>query len=186
MTAAARSHRTAVALVPPADRHPAIQAIRARHDRQLRRWPPHVNLLYPFVPPEALEEAIPALVAAAARVPAFTVTLARFRWFAHRSGPGGRRFTVWLAPEPAEPVIALQAALQAAFPAHDDLRRFPHGFQPHLSVGQAAGDDGLQRLLAEVQPGWEPLVVPVREVVALRRGPDTPFAVVGRAPLAAR
>jgi poly(A) polymerase len=50
--AAARSktHSSTVALVPPEDSWAPIQ--RARYelqDKGLYRWPPHCNLLYPFV-----------------------------------------------------------------------------------------------------------------------------------------
>ena len=40
-----KTHRTAVAVVPPRGVWGTIQAIRERHDRQVRCWPPPVNLL---------------------------------------------------------------------------------------------------------------------------------------------
>jgi len=40
---------SALALVPDVAAWPAIQALRFAHDRQVRIWPPHINLLYPFV-----------------------------------------------------------------------------------------------------------------------------------------
>jgi hypothetical protein len=43
-----KTHQTVVAVVPPQEAWGPIQAIRERHARQLRRWPPHLNLLYPF------------------------------------------------------------------------------------------------------------------------------------------
>src|SRR3954454_18925256 len=80
-----KTHQTAVAVVPPQEVWGPIQAIRERHDRQFRRWPPHVNLLYPFYPAERFKEALPTLVDACAKIAPFTVTLADFRFFQHSS-----------------------------------------------------------------------------------------------------
>src|SRR5581483_712431 len=137
----------AVAIVPPQDAWPPIQALRERHDRQFHRWPPHLNLLYPFYQPGRFDDALPRLIAACARVAVFTVTLTEFRFFHHSS----RKATLWLAPEPGEKLVALQAALQAACPDCDDLSRFAAGFTPHLSVGQAGSAQEARRLRDEWQ-----------------------------------
>jgi hypothetical protein len=81
-----KTHHTAVAVVPPQEAWAPIQAIREKHDRQLRRWMPHVNLLYPFYPPDRFDETLPRLVDACAQVAPFLVTLAEFRFFLHPSG----------------------------------------------------------------------------------------------------
>ena len=46
----ARTHRTALAIIPPEGVREPIQAIRRQYDRRVRRWMPHINLLYPFRP----------------------------------------------------------------------------------------------------------------------------------------
>src|SRR4051794_3306686 len=111
-----KTHQTAVAVVPPQEVWGPIQAVRERHDRQFRRWPPHVNLLYPFYPAGRFDEALPRVLAACAKITPFEVALAEFRFFQHSS----RKATVWLAPEPKEDLARLQAALQAACPDCDD------------------------------------------------------------------
>jgi 2'-5' RNA ligase len=91
--------------------------------------PAHVTVLYPFVPPERVDDrVISDLAGAVGSVACFDVTFARLRWF--------ERSVLWLAPEPADPFLALTAAVQRAFPrylpyggAHTDL-------VPHLTVGQ--------------------------------------------------
>jgi hypothetical protein len=40
---------SAVAIVLPREFWPQCQAIRSQHDKSFRRWPPHINLLYPFI-----------------------------------------------------------------------------------------------------------------------------------------
>jgi 2'-5' RNA ligase len=128
-----KTHQTAVAVVPPPEVWGPIQAIRERHDRQFRRWPPHVKLLYSFYPPDRFDEVLPRLAEVCAQIAPFVVTLAEFRFFRHSS----RKATLWLAPEPREALVRLQAALQAACPGCDGLSRFVAGFTPYLSVGQA-------------------------------------------------
>jgi 2'-5' RNA ligase len=168
-----KTHQTAVAVVPPEEVGGPIQMIRRRHDRQVNRWMPHVNLLYPFRPRAELPEAAPRLLAACGPVAPFTVSLGELRYFRHGSGS----CTLWLAPEPAEALRRLQEALQAAFPDCDDLSRFPAGFTPHLSVGQFRSAADCERVQAELQRAWRPIQFRLGEVSVLARGPDGPFEV---------
>jgi 2'-5' RNA ligase len=175
-----KTHHTAVAVVPPQEVWGPIQAIRHKHDRQFRRWPPHVNLLYPFYPDERFAETLPRLVDACARIAPIQVILAEFRFFLHPSG----KATLWLAPEPQEALIRLQAALQAACPDCDDLSRFAAGFTPHLSVGQASSAEEARRLLDAWKRTWEPIQFKLSAVALLRRQRETPFEVERWIPLA--
>src|SRR5262249_40279730 len=96
-----KTHKTAIAILPPPAIWEPIQAIRRRHDRHVERWMPHVNVLYPFRAPAELDAALPTLAGACATISAFRVTLGELRSFAHGRG----RFTVWLAPEPAQALV---------------------------------------------------------------------------------
>jgi 2'-5' RNA ligase len=174
-----KTHHSAVAVVPPEQVWEPIQVIRRRHDRQIRRWMPHVNLLYPFRPRSEFPTILPELAAACAPLEPFTVSLGDFRFFRHGSG----RRTLWLAPEPAEGLRQLQAALQAAFPDCDDLSRFPAGFTPHLSVGQFTSPAECERMRAQLQAGWQPVVFLLEEVSLLTREADRPFVVADEIPL---
>ncbi len=170
-----KTHKTAVVLVPPESVWGPIQAIRRAHDRQVRRWMPHVTLLYPFRPREAFDSAAPALEAAAAGVEPFEVTLDEFRWFRHGRG----RSTMWLAPEPADRLVGLQAVLQAAVPDCDDVARHRKGFVPHLSVGQAPGRAALEETVAALRAEWRPVRFRAEEVSLIYRGdpPEDVFRV---------
>jgi len=176
-----KGHLTAVVLIPPEAAWEPIQAIRRVHDPQIRRWMPHVTLLYPFVAERRLAEAAERLRPVAASVAAFEVTLAGFGHFVH----GARSATLWLRPEPTEAVRRLQAALEAAMPWCDDVSRFAGGYTPHLSVGRFGDRGALRRTAGALEAGWEPLRFVAEDVALLARpgAPDQPFAVRARLPL---
>jgi 2'-5' RNA ligase len=160
------THQSAVVLVPPGETWEPIQAIRRVHDRQVRRWMPHVTVLYPFLPRDLLPRAVGLAAEALANVEPFELILERFDVFRHRGGT----FTVWLSPEPREALVGVQEALVRRFPECDATGRFAGGFTPHLSVGQARGEDQLRTLRRELEP-WTPLAFPVRAVSIIVREP---------------
>ncbi|KAK3338290.1 2'-5' RNA ligase superfamily-domain-containing protein [Neurospora tetraspora] len=52
------STSTALALIPPPHLWPPLNALRSLYDKAYHKWPPHINLVYPFVKPEDLEDAV--------------------------------------------------------------------------------------------------------------------------------
>lgn len=170
-----KTHKTALVLIPPAPLWPPIQAIRQEHDRNVRRWMPHITLIYPFRPREELESLTEPLSRLCETVEPFELTLKEFRLFHHRQ----ESHTAYLAPEPREALVRLQAALGSAVPDCDDVTRHPGGFTPHLSVGQVRGHAPALSLQGALQAAWQPASFTVREVSLIWRDdpPDDVFRV---------
>ncbi|KAM7202066.1 hypothetical protein V8F33_003073 [Rhypophila sp. PSN 637] len=55
---------TALCIIPPSQSWPFIDRLRSLYDKTYEKWPPHVNLVYPFVRPEMLPTAADRIQAA--------------------------------------------------------------------------------------------------------------------------
>jgi 2'-5' RNA ligase len=175
------THKTALVVIPPESAWPPIQAIRAEHDRKVGRWMPHITLVYPFLPAGEFERAAGRLGPACEALRPFELRLARFDTFRHHRDS----YTLWLKPEPEEPLVALQRAVWSASWEGEAPRPAWGRFRPHLSVGQARGRPAMNRLLDGLRRSWQPVTFPVEGVSLIRREdpPDDVFRVAHRVPL---
>ena len=156
------SYQTALVLIPPDDVWEPIQRIRRRYEQKLRRWMPHITLVYPFAPQGEFAALAGLIAGVCAATPVFEVTLARFGWFAQR-----RQSVLWLAPEPPHPLVVLQNALARTLPRELAPSR---PFTPHLSVGQVSGRAARDELLAQLGAAWQPLSFAAERVSLIVRG----------------
>ena len=111
-------------------------------DRPSIGVPPHVTLLYPFVPAESVEDALDGLRELFAKAPAFGVSFRALRRWPE---------TAYLAPEPPEPFSHLTEAIVERWPDYPPYEGIHETVIPHLTV--AYGDDGL---IAEVEADVTP------------------------------
>lgn len=142
------SYKSALVLLPPGAVHQPIEHIREKHDRNFRRWPAHINLLYPFLAqPSRAKECIRYRIRQALNeAKPFEAQFTNSSYFHHSRGSA----TVYLEPmkpQCATAIIKVQALLQAEFTECDADKR---AFTPHLSVGQAGGDAAAETLIEEV------------------------------------
>ena len=162
-----KTHTTAIVLIPPEAVQSPIQAIRQIHDRNFRRWMPHITLLYPFAERRDFAEVTPALTKATQQVSPFSIELARFDAFQHR-----RSCTMFLVPEPADEIVRLHSVLLEHLSDYDDTARFTGGFHPHLSVGQFQ-HRSLHTEQQRLQTEWQPIQCEVDAISLIYRSPET-------------
>ncbi len=137
-------------IVHVAAAEPWVGELRALHDPAARQGvPAHITLLYPFMDPARIDASVRMRIDGVARAtPAFAFRLARTGRF-----PG----TLYLAPEPAAPFVALTRALAAAFPEHPPYGGRHPDVIPHLTVAMTEGSG-----TAEDDPPWQAAEVRLR------------------------
>ncbi|TCV93182.1 2'-5' RNA ligase [Luteibacter rhizovicinus] len=120
--------RTLLALLIP-EAEPLVDELRQRYDPAARRGlGAHVTLVYPFLD----SEAITADVMASLRHVVAGYEALRFRLERVRTFPS----TIWLAPTPAEPIQALAASIEEAFPVRPSARQSFPEFVPHITAAR--------------------------------------------------
>ncbi|PRW59353.1 2 -5 RNA ligase [Chlorella sorokiniana] len=184
LAAAGKTHKTAIALIPPRSVWAPLQEVRCFNDKSFVRWPPHVNLLYPFLDSQHFPAAAQAAAEALRSFKPFQVTLCEPSFFEH-----GRSCTLWLCPgSPSGELLAVQAALERAFPHCTDLSsdsgRGITAFTPHLSLGQWRTRADVEAAAAQLAAGWSPLSFEVAGVgLIARQGFEDPFRLEWFVPL---
>ena len=111
-----------------------VAGLRARYDPSCALGvPAHITILYPFMAPSAIDDAVLEQVREAlSAFHAFTFRLRRIERF-----PG----VLYLAPDPAEPMKAMTRALAARFPSCPPYGGLYPDVVPHLTVAQAGATD---------------------------------------------
>jgi 2'-5' RNA ligase len=134
---------TAVVIAFP-ELSPVVDGWRERTcaDRPSIGIPPHVTLLSPFVPAEAVGDGLDELQELFGATPAFDVSFRELRRWPEMA---------YLAPEPPEPFARLTEAIVERWPDYPPYEGIHETVIPHLTV--AYGDDAL---IAEVEADVRP------------------------------
>ena len=142
-------HDTALCLVPPQNLWPSIERLRCQYDAAYDKWPPHVNLIYPFVSTHDLSEAIGRIIArlgdeTLSRNPkTLDIRLNSVSFFNH-----GHSNTLYLHPGDTERASApahFRSSILQSLGVHDR-----DSYVMHMSIGQSvdSGSD-LHKFLME-------------------------------------
>lgn len=135
---------TALLILPPKEVQVFSYPLLEAHDSQAAGslLPAHITLLYPFVPPDMIDETVPRLRRLLADCPPFELTLDKYGRF---------EGTIFLEPSDPIPVLQLYEYLAREFP------EFPiyggeHGpdLHPHLTL--ARSDDPAELSSIELPP----------------------------------
>jgi 2'-5' RNA ligase len=120
--------KESVVLVPVLDAGGLVEELRLQHDPSAKAGvPPHVTLMFPFLPPGELTEAkFRALEAVIGGEDRFEFSLSRVSEFAQG--------VVYLEPEPAEPFIRLTRKIGEVFGLLPFGGEFGDTAVPHLTV----------------------------------------------------
>lgn len=177
-------YHTALAIVPPTaetDCWVQLQDIRRTlRDKGFYRWPPRVNLVYPFVDADRFDEIANLLVRELACVEPFDIKLERFGTFG-----GNKKGVCYLVPEtdPDGKIANLydhvHSVVSQLIPCPEPCR-----FTPHLTVAHTQTGRDAQRAADESAPNLAPMMFHVREIYILIRCPPTDqYAIACRIPL---
>ncbi len=168
-------YTTSVVIIPPESKWEPIQEIRRVYDRQIDRWMPHINLLYPFHPKEEFDNLEKVFSNYCKNIEPFEITLKEIHYFAHQH----QNFTLWFIPSPAGVIIDLQKELLKLVPDCNDVNRYEKGFSPHLSIGQIKGKENMEKIKTQLQKSWKPLCFLVDKIHFIWRDKvkKTPFKI---------
>lgn len=131
-----------IVTVPEAE--PLVGDWRMRHTQDAPAGiPPHVTVLFPFVPSEGAGEAVERVAELVAAEPAFDLAFRRTARFP---------VVLYLDPEPAAPFLALTAAISDEWPEHPPYEGAHETVIPHLTVAESDDSALLDRIAGEVEP----------------------------------
>ena len=211
-----KSHCYTICMVPPSAATTAWEQLTSVRkeckDPGFYRWPPHANILYPFIEPiydkesnESKEtqrikfrnELAIQLSNAAKRCEAFDVTIDTFGTFG-----GKQRGVLWGYPRSSfaehgnsnsddikdnedeeEPLITLHQLLEEQFPMCKDQRKGGE-FNPHMTVSHYATNVDALAAKERVMSSWKSVNFHVPEIYLLeRKGDDGQFKIAATIPL---
>ena len=162
-------YTSTVALVPPESLWPTIQSARLQlQDRGLFRWPPHINLLYPFVPEEELALAVQMMQPALTWTATTSITLDALGTFGGR----GRGVLYACCSSTAETAAlqTVQGALQTAIPFCSEQQK-QGKFTPHMTLAHFESRDAAEAAKAELLEAklWTPVTFSTADCVHVMR-----------------
>ena len=161
-------YSSAVVIIPPIELWTSIQEIRASYDRQIKRWMPHITVLYPFIIETEFNLIIDKFFKVCKNITPFEITLKEFGFFHH----GKQNYTLLIKPSPAKLIIQLQQLLLDVVPECNDVNLHKKGYIPHLSLGQIKGKNQIITLIENLNKKWTKLHFFLDKIHFITRRPN--------------
>lgn len=161
--------KSAICFIPPIEQLSYVQSIRSKYDRAYERWMPHMNLFFPFLESDKLEDSVKELEKVLCQVAPFEITFEKFDAFKRKKDA-----TVHLAPQDNGEMAQIYQLICQTLKLEPDKR----GFHPHLTVGQFKKGElpmWLTKLTTEFEPHKFSYLC--NAVYVIERGDDTPFEI---------
>jgi 2'-5' RNA ligase/endonuclease/exonuclease/phosphatase family metal-dependent hydrolase len=160
-------HDTALCAIPPRELWSSVDRLRCLYDKAYTAWPPHINIIYPFVRPELLENAAQVLRGnAIEHQPQVALDVADFFKHKHHN-------TIYLGQSSKDNVnqlAKLKSYISKALSQPQDST--DENFTPHMTIGQSEDAEAApHHFLLEKARLLAPIAWQVREVAILVREP---------------
>eukprot|EP00929_Paragymnodinium_shiwhaense_P115754 TRINITY_DN84828_c0_g1_i1.p1 TRINITY_DN84828_c0_g1~~TRINITY_DN84828_c0_g1_i1.p1 ORF type:complete len:237 (-),score=45.23 TRINITY_DN84828_c0_g1_i1:250-960(-) len=137
--------------------------------KAFKRWPPHINMFWPFIPAALLPDVLPELQALIQQFGCFSIRLAKFSKFVHGEGTS-RKATVHLDIESPQLGLIFEALAQK-FPAIAKFQpciELDVPFAPHLTVGSCFKVEEVDALIARIESEWPTFDFEVKYLTVLK------------------
>lgn len=169
---------SACCIIPPKSVWHQINAIRSQYDKSCNRWPPHMNLFFPFVPSNHFDEVSHELTRQLQRVEPFRVELSEIACNEDSK-------YLFLVPKITHttnnnPFYEIVQVITKTLPQCQNAMtgKLPTNLQcwtPHLTLGQIAKED-IGTIKQQLQSEWESIQFEVNEISLIsRNGRDDMF-----------
>ncbi|KAH8889755.1 hypothetical protein GQ53DRAFT_191197 [Thozetella sp. PMI_491] len=128
------SYDTALCIIPPREAWPTVDRLRELYDKAYEKWPPHVNLVYPFIRPELLRQAAASIESVVSRTGPeetgkFRVSLDSADVFSHKHSN-----TIYVHDSNRERCSRLSSLRTEIL---EDLGHKEGDYQMHMTIGQS-------------------------------------------------
>ncbi|KAK5651549.1 hypothetical protein OQA88_11914 [Cercophora sp. LCS_1] len=140
------SYDTALCIVPPRRFWPSIDRLRVLYDKGYEKWPPHVNIIYPFVRPDSLPiamERIQSMLSAQDNADTVNLRLAQAGVFQHKHDN-----TIYLYDDDKDHITNLKRLRGDILKSLG--QKAQQNFQMHMTVAQSEdASSSMHRFLKE-------------------------------------
>ncbi|KAI0508348.1 hypothetical protein F5B22DRAFT_401308 [Xylaria bambusicola] len=126
------SHDTALCVLPPKRYWPLFDGLRRLYDKGYEKWPPHINLVYPYVQIENLSRASEMITSVASQmsIGGVKIRLAAADVFSHKHDN-----TIFVYDNDDERIARLYTLRQAILTALGQTSTT--GYRMHMTIGQS-------------------------------------------------